>query len=100
MDSSAPYAEPDEWIDEPSPATKRALDEALEDLEAGRYVVCDSVEAFEAFLDELDAHPPSESTGPTPDNRGAVAVRQDDMCTVLPCPPSSRSVAFGLTTTG
>jgi hypothetical protein len=101
MDSPwLPYAEPDEWIDEPSAATRRALDEARADLDAGRYVICDGVEAFSAFLDGLDASPAGKSTEAAYDGRRAAAVRDDDMCTVLSCPPSSRSVASGMTTAG
>jgi len=52
-----PQPEPYEWVDEPDPATKRAIDEALADLEAGRSVVCTSTAAFEALLDELATEP-------------------------------------------
>jgi hypothetical protein len=51
------YPEPHEWVDEPDPATKRAIDEAMEDLAAGRFLRCDSAESFEALLDEFAAQP-------------------------------------------
>jgi hypothetical protein len=55
MDATAqPYPEPHEWVDEPDPDTKRAIDEAHEDVEAGRTIFCLSDAAFDALLDELD----------------------------------------------
>ncbi|SBW22594.1 hypothetical protein FDG2_2853 [Candidatus Protofrankia californiensis] len=47
--------EPHEWVDEPDPATKRAIDEALEDLAAGRSVICESDDAFDTLLNVLSA---------------------------------------------
>lgn len=54
-----PYPEPHEWVDEPDADTKRAIDEAHEDVEAGRTVLCLSDAAFDALLDQLAAeeHP-------------------------------------------
>jgi hypothetical protein len=47
------YPEPPEWVDEPDPDTAQAIDEALDDLDAGRSVVCMSDAAFDALLSEL-----------------------------------------------
>ncbi|WP_241255632.1 hypothetical protein [Candidatus Protofrankia californiensis] len=47
--------EPHEWVDEPDPATQQAIDEAREDLAAGRSVICTSDAAFDALLDVLSA---------------------------------------------
>ncbi|WP_163552258.1 hypothetical protein [Candidatus Frankia alpina] len=54
-----PYPEPHEWVDDPDPDTRRAIDEAHEDIEAGRTVFCLSDAAFDALLDQLAAeeHP-------------------------------------------
>ncbi len=55
MDAAMPpYPEPHEWVDEPDANTRRAIDEAHEDISAGRTVFCLSDAAFDAFLDELD----------------------------------------------
>ncbi|WP_041253990.1 hypothetical protein [Frankia sp. EAN1pec] len=57
--ATRPYPEPHEWVDEPDVDTKRAIDEAHEDVEAGRTVLCLSDAAFDALLDQLAAeeHP-------------------------------------------
>ncbi|WP_239345721.1 hypothetical protein [Frankia sp. CiP3] len=47
--------DPHEWVDEPDPVTQRAIDEAREDLAAGRSVICTSYAAFDALLDVLSA---------------------------------------------
>jgi hypothetical protein len=52
-----PYPEPHEWADEPDPLTQRLIDEAMDDLAAGRSVVCMSDASFDALLDTLAAHP-------------------------------------------
>ncbi|CAO5160802.1 conserved hypothetical protein [Frankia sp. AiPs1] len=55
MDAAAwLHPEPHEWVDEPDADMKRAIDEAHEDVEAGRTVFCLSDAAFDALLDELD----------------------------------------------
>jgi hypothetical protein len=57
-----PHPEPHEWVDEPDAATARAIDEALEDLEAGRSVVCNSDAAFDTLLAELASDPKSKAS--------------------------------------
>ncbi|WP_163550732.1 hypothetical protein [Candidatus Frankia nodulisporulans] len=52
--TAQPHPEPHEWVDEPDPDTQRAIDEAHEDVKAGRTVICLSDAAFDALLDELD----------------------------------------------
>ncbi len=51
MDTTAqPYPEPHEWVDEPDTDTRRASDEALEDVEAGRTAFCPPSAAFDVPL--------------------------------------------------
>ncbi len=59
MDDVSPYPQPHEWVDEPDPDTQRAIDEAHEDVAAGRSVICLSDAAFDALLDQLaaESHP-------------------------------------------
>ncbi|WP_250281471.1 MULTISPECIES: hypothetical protein [unclassified Frankia] len=54
--------EPHEWVDEPDPATQQAIDEAREDLAAGRSVICTSDAAFDALLHELSMDPHSKAS--------------------------------------
>jgi hypothetical protein len=56
------YPEPHEWVDEPDPATVQATDEALDDLDAGRSVVCMNDTAFDVLLSELGRNPQSRSS--------------------------------------
>ncbi|WP_250279332.1 hypothetical protein [Frankia sp. Cppng1_Ct_nod] len=54
--------EPHEWVDAPDPATQQAIDEAIEDLTAGRSVICTSDAAFDALLHELSTAPQSKAS--------------------------------------
>ncbi|WP_322769403.1 hypothetical protein [Frankia sp. Cr1] len=52
-----PYPEPHEWVDEPDPATRQAIDEAREDIAAGRFIRCNDENEFDALLASLSAEP-------------------------------------------
>ncbi len=47
--------DPHEWVDEPDPVTQRAIDEAREDLAAGRFIRCYGEDEFDALLASLSA---------------------------------------------
>ncbi|MCK9876565.1 hypothetical protein MXD59_12390 [Frankia sp. Ag45/Mut15] len=57
IDLPYPVPEPHEWVDEPDSETARLLDEAFDDLAAGRSVICPSEASFDALLAELAAEP-------------------------------------------
>ncbi|ONH58081.1 hypothetical protein CcI49_24580 [Frankia sp. CcI49] len=54
-DLPCPVPEPHEWVDGPGPDTKRAYDEAMADVVAGRSVIRTSEEALDALLAESAA---------------------------------------------